>query len=169
MPPRRYSYVGPKDIRDAALSSPPGVPIHTVSDLSDWLTAQSEYAVSDGIVATFIIDSDGVLCLAPRRSEHVACAAGGPVLSAGEITFSANGVVSEISNLSTGFCPESESWPIVAAALDGIPVSHPGTFTTSVVFRLCPQCNERNVVKDAWFVCELCGADLPVTWNFPAS
>ncbi|MEU6730442.1 hypothetical protein ABZ917_42625 [Nonomuraea wenchangensis] len=30
---------------------------------------------------------DGVLLLAPRRSEHVACAGGRPVLSAGEISF----------------------------------------------------------------------------------
>ena len=40
-------------------------------------------------------------------------------------------------------------------------------FTTRVVFRLCPACNERNIVKDGWFVCDLCGADLPGNWNFP--
>ena len=75
--------------------------------------------------------------------------------------------VSEITNQSTGFCPEPESWPTVAAALDAIPIDRPDDFTTRVVFRLCPSCNERNIVKDGWFVCELCGADLPKHWNFP--
>ena len=101
-----------------------------------------------------------------RRAEHVACAGGGPVLSAGEITFF-DGDVSEITNQSTGFCPEPESWTTVAAGLDAIPVNRPDDFTTRVVFRLCPACNERNIVKDGWFVCDLCGADLPETWNFP--
>ena len=31
---------------------------------------------------------------------------------------------------------------------------------------LCPRCGERNVVKDGWFVCGVCGADLPAGWNF---
>jgi hypothetical protein len=25
---------------------------------------------------------------------------------------------------------------------------------------------QRNVVKDNWFVCGVCGAELPVKWNF---
>jgi len=110
---------------------------------------------------------NGVLLLAHRRSEHVACAGGSRVLFAGEITFSAAGDVYEISNQSTGFCPEPNSWSSVASALDAIPVGRPDDFTTRVVFRLCPGCNERNIVKDAWFVCDLCGADLPEEWNFP--
>jgi hypothetical protein len=58
------------------------------------------------------------------------------------------------------------SWPAVAAALDRIGVAHLGRFTTEVVFRRCERCGERNVVKDGWFVCAMCGADLPVGWNF---
>ena len=167
MPVRFYSYVGPPEIRDAVMSAQPGAPIRNRADLSAWLASDSADAARDGsITATFIIDCDGVLRLAPRRSEHMACAAGGPVLSAGEITFSADGDVSEVSNQSTGFCPEPESWDHVAAALDHIPVTHPGRFTTTVVFRLCPGCNQRNIVKDDWFVCDVCGADLPVVWNF---
>jgi len=170
MSPRHYSYVGPPDICEAAKSSPPGVPIHAAADLAAWIESQVADAEGHaGIPATFVIATDGSLRLAPRRSEHVACASGGPVLSAGEITFSPDGVVTEISNQSTGYCPEPESWPHVAAALDRIPVTHPATFTTRVVFRLCPRCRERNVVKDGWFVCDLCGADLPKKWNFPAS
>jgi transcription initiation factor TFIIIB Brf1 subunit/transcription initiation factor TFIIB len=33
-------------------------------------------------------------------------------------------------------------------------------------FRRCPACGERNIVKDDWFVCGVCGADLPTVWNF---
>lgn len=168
MSQRRYSYVGPPDIRDAARNAPPGSLIHTVDDLSAWLTSHSSDAENDGsITATFVVGTDGNLRLAPRRSEHVACATGGPVLSAGEITFSDDCDVAEITNQSTGFCPEPESWSSVADALDRIPVDHPDDFTLRVIFRLCPKCNERNLVKDGWFVCDLCGADLPADWNFP--
>ncbi len=164
---RKYSYVGPPDIHKAALSSAPGTPIRSVPDLSTWIASQTNEVDPDGsVTATFIVDIDGVLCLAPRRSEHVACASGRPVLSAGEITFSVDGDVSQISNQSTGYCPEPESWPQVAAALDAIGVPHPNAFTVPIMFRLCPKCKERNIVKDEWFVCELCGADLPETWNF---
>ncbi|HKI30800.1 MAG TPA: hypothetical protein VKA46_02830 [Gemmataceae bacterium] len=109
--------------------------------------------------------------MADRRSEHVACAGGKLVLSAGEMFFrlSASGVqVVEVTNQSTGYCPEPESWPAVASALDRIGMMHPGRFTQEVVFRRCPACGERTVVKDGWFVCGLCGADLPADWNFEA-
>jgi hypothetical protein len=168
MAPRQYSYVGPPNIREAAMSSAPGTLIHSVDDLSSWLAAESSEAEFDGsLTATFVVDSNGELRLAPRRSEHVACASGGPVLSAGEISFSSDGDVTGITNQSTGFCPEPESWPSVAHALDRIPVGHPDGFTLCVAFRLCPKCNERNIVKDGWFFCDLCGADLPEAWNCP--
>ena len=168
---RQYQYVGPADIRDSALaSSPTGTPIRSVDDLSDWIASRSSDTEPDGgLIATFTVDADYTLLLAPRRSEHVACADGGPVLSAGEITFAADDEVSEVTNQSTGFCPEPESWSTVAAALDAIPVDRPDDFTTHVIFRLCPGCNERNIVKDGWFVCDLCGADLPEKWNFPVA
>jgi len=74
--------------------------------------------------------------------------------------------VVDVSNQSTGFCPEPESWPAVAAALDRIGIPHPGRFTQEVVLRRCLTCGQRNIVKDGWFVCEVCGADLPAAWNF---
>ena len=92
----------------------------------------------------------------------------GAVLSAGEMFFLAKGdriEVAEGSNQSTGFCPEPGSWPAVAAALGRTRVGHPGRFTTAMVFRRCGRCGERNVVKDGWFVCGVCGADLPAAWN----
>ncbi|QDU41848.1 hypothetical protein Mal52_03020 [Symmachiella dynata] len=167
MQTRLYDYVGPSEIRDAARSLPSGAFIRSKPDIVEWLTRHSDDTEIDGtLVATFVIDRNGCLLVAPRRSEHVACAAGGPVLSAGEMTFTAEGDVTEVSNQSTGFCPEPESWPHVAAALESVPLPHPGGFTTSIVFRLCPGCRERNIVKDGWFKCELCGASLPEHWNF---
>jgi hypothetical protein len=91
------------------------------------------------------------------------------VLSAGEITFERDGgrwFVSEVSNQSTGYCPDPDSWPVVADALDRAAVPHPGEFTAPVVFRRCPGCGERNLVKDDDFTCAVCGSELPQAWNF---
>ncbi len=57
---------------------------------------------------TFVVGMDGVLRLAPRRSEQVAYAGGNMVLSAGDISFvrEPDGwAVSEVSNQSTGVWP----------------------------------------------------------------
>ncbi|WP_211328453.1 hypothetical protein [Thermomonospora umbrina] len=117
---------------------------------------------------TFVIDLNETLLLAPQRSEHVACAGGEPVLGAGEVTFTpATGrwTVYEISNQSTGYCPDVTSWPVVRAALDRAGLDHPPTCTHPITFRRCPRCHERNIVKDEHYVCALCDAPLPNTWN----
>ena len=164
---REYEYVGPIEFCDAAKSQPSGTRIVSRADLLTWLAYTQTDRSPDGTnIATFTIDVDGELLLAPRRSEHVACASGGPVLSAGEISFDDELTVTEISNQSTGFCPEPESWATVATALDRIGIPHPGRFTTEVVFRLCPSCNERNIVKDDWYYCTMCDRKLPRSWNF---
>ena len=168
---KTYVYVGPDDIRRRAESAAPGAIIASRADLSAWIRSTGQASEGTGwIAATFVIDAAGRLRLADRHSEHVACAAGGPVISAGEVFLEAGRrgtwAVAEISNLSTGFCPEPESWPGVASALEAAELSHPGRFTTEIVFRRCPDCRERNVVRDGWFVCALCGADLPRDWNF---
>lgn len=164
---REYYYVGPSEFREAAKSQPPGTNIANLDDLRTWIaSAQTDRAPDGTRVATFTVSTDGKLLLAPRRSEHVACASGGPVLSAGEIAFDDQLTVTEISNQSTGFCPEPESWVTVAHALDRIGISHPERFTTEVVFRLCPGCGERNIVKDDWYYCTMCDAELPQKWNF---
>jgi hypothetical protein len=165
-----YPYVGPAEIQARAVGRPAGTRISSVQDLLAWIRATSLYPGPDRLVAvTFVIDEKGDLLLADRRSEHVACAGGGPVRSAGEMFFLVEvGRVeaAEVSNQSTGYCPEPESWPAVAAALDRIDVAHPVGFTIEVVFRRCGKCGERNVVKDRWFFCGVCGADLPAEWNF---
>jgi len=164
---REYVYVGPIEFRDAAKSQPAGISIATLDELRAWLSSGQTDRLPDGTcIATFTIDLDGKLLLAPRRSEHVACASGGPVLSAGEISFDDDLTATEISNQSTGFCPEPESWMTVANALDRIGIQHPQRFTTEIVFRLCPSCGERNIVKDNWYYCTICDSDLPLDWNF---
>ena len=161
-----YPYVGEETTRQAAARQPGGIVVESRADLARWLAANRE-GLAEG--ATFVVDRAGRLRLAPRRSEHVACAGGGPVLAAGEMFFrpgaGAVTVVAEVSNLSTGYCPPPESWPAVAAVLDRLGVAYPGRFTTEVVFRRCEKCGERNVVKDGWLVCAVCGASLPALWN----
>jgi hypothetical protein len=168
--PRLYPYVGPGEIKARVAGRPAGTRIASAADLIAWAQGTGQQTGPDGLVAaTFVIDEKGDLLLADRRSEHVACASGGPVLSAGEMFFLMEGdrvEVAEVSNQSTGFCPEQGSWPAVAAALDRIGVAHPGRFTIEVVFRRCVGCGERNVTRDGWFACGVCGADLPVEWNF---
>ena len=166
---RLYPYVGPEAIRLRSESTSAGTPIQTPDDLRNWLDSHRPAGKHEAIAATFVIDSDGRLRLAHRRSEHVACAGGNPVLSAGEIFFSLEGnsvVVEEVSNLSTGYCPEPESWDAVSKALNRLGARHPGRFTTEIVFRLCLRCGERKVVKNGCFECLVCGAKLPPTWNF---
>jgi hypothetical protein len=138
--------------------------------LEGWLSATGQEPKREGLIAvTFVVDRQGCLRVADRGSEHIACAGGEPVLSAGEL-FLRRGdeelKVVEASNQSTGFCPEPESWTAVAAALDRLGIAHPGRFTLALTFRRCPACGERNVVKEGWFVCGVCGADLPQAWNF---
>src|ERR1700754_1038757 len=93
--------------------------IGSVSDVIDWFTRTGQDSVrGEAVRATFIIDTDGWLWIADRHSEHVACAAGRDVLSAGEMTFETNRqtqvvVVSAVTNQSAGYCPEPESWPVV--------------------------------------------------------
>ncbi|MEW4453795.1 hypothetical protein AB1L30_14065 [Bremerella sp. JC817] len=163
-----FSYVGPAEIAADARQSDPGFPIVTPVDLASWRSSQAAEIDAEGnLTATYTIGLDDRLRLASRRSEHVACAAGGPVWGAGEVTFDASGKVVAISNYSTGFCPEAKwSWPRCQQVLDQIGLPHPGKFTTEVIFRRCPACHERNVVKDDYYACDLCGCALPAIWNF---
>lgn len=116
-----------------------------------------------------MVDAAGTLRVAPRRSEHVASAGGGPVLSAGEISFvrlEQGWRVGDVTNQSTGFCPEASSWPAVADACERAGLAYPGRrFTTAFEFRRCIDCDQINIVKDSDFTCAACGADLPAEWN----
>jgi hypothetical protein len=168
--PRHHPYVGPAALQARVAGGPAATPIRSAADLLAWVRETGQRPGPDGLLAaTFVIDASGDLRVADRRSEHVACAGGGPVLSAGELFLlvrDGRAAVAEASNQSTGYCPEPESWAVVAAALDRLGLPHPGRFTTALVFCRCEGCGERNVGKDGWFVCGVCGADLPEGWNF---
>ncbi|RSS83161.1 hypothetical protein EF903_26080 [Streptomyces sp. WAC05292] len=121
-----------------------------------------------GETQTYVVDTTGTLLLAPRRSEHVACAGGKPVLGAGEIRFTRSENtwrVGEISNLSTGYGPDLISWHSVARSLDQAGIQRPDEFTHAVIFRRCVSCQGLNIVRDEWFVCAVCDSDLPANWN----
>jgi hypothetical protein len=163
---RRYDYIGPSELRDQLTDARPRAEITSAADLAGFLTRSDQDPAEP---CTFVIDTHGRLRLAPRQSEHVACAAGQPVLAAGEIGFTRHGTnwaVTEVTNQSTGYCPDPDCWPAVAAALDQAGIAHPGGFTAALVFRRCEHCGQRNIVKDDWFVCGTCGHDLPQQWNF---
>ncbi|MFI6875040.1 hypothetical protein ACIBL6_16550 [Streptomyces sp. NPDC050400] len=143
-----------------------GYRIGTAADFDRWIAERSAQELAEPF--TYVIGTDGVLRLAPRRSEHVVCAGGEMVLGAGEIGFvqeRGRWGVREVTNQSTGYCPDVASWAAVAGALDGIGLGRPDRFTHEVVFRRCPGCQEHNIVREGDFVCVFCGSDLPATWN----
>lgn len=166
---RLYSFVGPDRLRhlrrDPSVSGPA-----SAAQLLAWVSAQLPRGRRDGaLTVTYTIDPSGQLWVADRHSEHVACADGGPVLAAGEMTFSFRAdqiSATGITNQSTGFCPEPDCWPAVAGALDSLGISHPGSFEHAFLFRRCPQCAAINLIKEEIFSCDCCAADLPADWNF---
>ena len=162
-----YHYVGPPELRDAI--SPTRRRIENSSDVRAWARRYSHAPGETEIIVTFIVNERGELWIADRRSEHIACAAGAPVLSAGEMTFAIADERVEVvaaSNQSTGFCPQPTTWLVVAAALNKAGLPHPADFTARFDFRRCDQCGAINLVKESWFVCAICDADLARKWNF---
>lgn len=90
------------------------------------------------------------------------------MLSAGEMSFreeSGRWMVDEVSNQSTGYCPDVGSWSAVADALDRAGFAHPGGFTHGVVFRRCVACQQVNIVREDDFTCVFCDESLPFDWN----
>ncbi|MFE0513510.1 hypothetical protein, partial [Streptomyces sp. NPDC058964] len=163
---RLYGYVGPDHLLDLVRPDAAGEGIRCAGDLARWVSARGALETAEPF--TFVVDAEGVLRLAPRRSEHVVCAAGGAVLAAGEISFrvdSGRWLVDEVGNQSTGYCPDVDSWPAVADALDRAGLVRPAGFTHEVVFRRCVSCQEVNVVREGHFVCVFCDEELPPDWN----
>lgn len=161
-----YGYVGPADLARLVSSQGVGGAVGSLAEFSAWVDGRAVTELAEPF--TFVIDLNGCLRLAPRRSEHVVCAGGERVLGAGEIGFErrAEGwAVTHVSNHSTGYCPDLESWDAVAAALDRAGLVRPGGFTQIVVFRRCPECEELNVVREEFFICAFCESDLPAEWN----
>jgi hypothetical protein len=166
---RLYRYVGPREIAERVRHAPGGTPVASAADVLRWARATEQRPDAEGwVIATFVVDAAGALRLADRRSEHLACAGGGPVRSAGEITLDLSAApvaVVAVSNQSTGYCPEPESWPAVAAALRAAGLAPPEEFSLACAFRLCVQCGSIGLVKDGVFECVVCEAELPRTYN----
>ncbi|QKG21346.1 hypothetical protein [Actinomadura verrucosospora] len=153
-----YAYTGPPELLAHVRPGVPGAAATSSADIDRLAPGDEPF--------TYVVDLAGTLRLAPRRTEHVACAAGRPVLAAGEIMFErvrGEWCATEVSNQSTGYCPGPESWPHVAGALDRAGLPRPDGFTAAFVFRRCPGCGELNVVKDEYYVCVFCDGALTAT------
>ncbi len=164
----RYVYVGSKDLLTLAEVDAPRTEVVSGAAVREWFERwPAEPGPDDELVVTFVVTEDGKLWIGDRHSEHVACARGGAVLTAGELGFLVEGDVRlvEASNQSSGYCPEPTTWAVVASALDRAGIPHPGQFTRPIVFRRCPACTQRNIVKEAWFYCDACDAALPAEYN----
>ncbi|MEH0638496.1 hypothetical protein QBA35_35280 [Streptomyces bottropensis] len=171
---RVYRYVGPHHVIAAVQSADSGADsgatIGTAVAFAAWVAARTAEELDEPF--TYVVRTDGALRLAPRRSEHAACAGGDRVLGAGEISFryeAGRWTVNEASNQSTGYCPDVASWPAVAQALDQAGLDHSDCFTHAVIFRRCPTCQEHNIVREGHFVCVFCDADLPRRWNIDSN
>ncbi len=163
---RRFRYVGPMGIFDEWRHGPGGTPVTSRRGLLAWMDENRTEILGDAGWVTYIVNLDGDLFLAPRRTEHVGCARGADVLAAGEIRFSAEADAIEVTNNSTGYCPAEGCWSAVRSALDRAGLKRPSEFTFVARFRRCPECGQRNLVKDDWYRCDICGAELPSEWNF---
>lgn len=166
---RLYRYVGPQEIAERARNAPPGTIISSVDDARRSVAGQGMGPPRTGsITATFVVDSEGRFRLADRHSEHVACAGGEPVRAAGEIALRVAAdavIIEELTNQSTGYCPDPSSWSAVDRALQDAGIVPPAEFATIFVFRRCPRCAQINIIKDLIYECAVCAAALPTEWN----
>ena len=165
-----YPYVGPAHLAKHAEWDTPRLHVRDAAGVVGWAAEQPAAVPDRRLTVTFVVLPDGIW-VADRHSEHVACARGTAVHSAGEMTFaldarSQSAEVVDITNQSTGYCPEPESWPAVASALDAAGIRHPGGFSRAMTFRRCTARGSTNIVKDGWFECAVCGGELPREWNY---
>ncbi len=166
---KTYKYVGPRDLLVLVETMDKGAEISSQEDILKWVKHSEQVSNYDNsVIATYTVNIDKKLFIADRHSEHVLCAGGENVLSAGEITFHVDKdivEVLEVTNQSTGYCPEPESWPYVKEAIENIGLESPERFSTEFIFRKCNRCKLLNIVKDYYFVCVGCGDNLDNTWN----
>ncbi|WP_338767234.1 hypothetical protein WAF17_05420 [Bernardetia sp. ABR2-2B] len=165
-----YSYVGSQEVFDSVDLKFTGYKISKSEDILNWIKKTAQELINDSVIATFIINENHELLINDRHSEHVQCAGGKNVISAGEISFLIEGKdkisISEISNQSTGYCPKPESWKFVNEVLSKLEIEYPNYFTVDFDFRFCTNCQTINLIKEHIFECQVCGNDLDSEWNF---
>ncbi|MBN9120138.1 MAG: hypothetical protein J0I06_13395 [Planctomycetes bacterium] len=162
-----YRYVGSCGIARCG-SDVRGTPVTAPADAAKWITSAGGSRTPAEVTVTFVVTAEGALLVADRHSEHVACAGGRPVRAAGELCLALEGgrvTVTRVSNQSTGYCPEPETWAVVAAALRAAGLEPPDGFDPRCEFRRCEACGALNLVKCGVFECAGCGADLPCEYN----
>lgn len=81
-----YRYVGPAELKELVRAGGEGRSMRSAVDFGVWVTELTPDELAEPF--TFVVDAGGLLRLAPRRSEHVVCAGGEEVLSAGETSTS---------------------------------------------------------------------------------
>jgi hypothetical protein len=170
---RLYHYVGPPEILARVRGSASGLTIQSSEDILTWMGfTRLDSRPGHQVVATFVVDELGRLRLADRRSEHVVCAGGRPVRTAGEICFSLSSdpglKVEWMTNQSTGYCPEPESSIAVRTALSCLGIEAPERYDPEFQFRGCPSCGSITLIKDDLYECGICLAVLPLEWNLTA-
>lgn len=159
---KKYHYIGPEHILERVQRKFAGKHIRSVQDVKKWADETGQEIENGQLIVTFVIDPSGRLLIADRHSEHVQCAVGRPVLSAGEMTFQfykKEITITDVSNQSTGYCPHVRSWPSVEQALDKVGFEHPGLFTSGITFGKCPNCLTYAIVKPAYPDCGKCGTE----------
>jgi hypothetical protein len=116
------------------------------------------------IPATFIVDTDGAFWIADRGSEHFACARLESLLSAGEVFFTLFGStpsIYRITNQSTVYCPEPDSWKSVEMALSKTGIEFPDGFEPPFEFRRFTGGRTLAIVRGEVLTCLMCRTDLP--------
>ena len=165
-----YSYVGPSEITLLLASPSARWPLRSVTDVLNWkqdVYPALKHPVLTMVTVTFIIDRDATLWIADQHSEHLVCARGKAVIAAGELTFDLTHKVriTEITNQSTGYCPEPNTWSITSHVLQITGLPHPPAWTRCYNFRRCDRCATIAIIKDDDFECAVCAATLSHSWN----
>lgn len=164
--PEFYEYIGPQEILEQIKPEFQGKRITTIQDIYHWISKHhNKPKIGKIVICTFIINLEGQLVIADRHSEHVQCALGEAVKSAGEISFliekQQQVSVEMITNQSTGYCPSANSWMAVELALENIEgLNVPNGFEPKFVFSYCPNCQTRQIVKEAFYYCPMCEQSL---------
>lgn len=163
--PREYDYVGPALLAREANATIDRLRPRRPEDILAWPPARGRSRLD----LTYVVDGGGALWISDRRTEHVALARGARVLGAGELGLDLRGrhvEVTDVTNQSTGYCPEPGCWEAVRCALLAAGLEPPPALTHSFEFRRCRSCRAINVIKEELFECGDCEAALPSHWNF---